>query len=177
MVTYIQLIDLTQNTVYPFLLVVIYLIYISGDGIIKSSDRLPHIRKTNFSYSSTIIVWMNALGVSIIYTSLPSSVSIFKVKSTDPSSVVGDAASSLSMMQSSLLPLSNIIPLAVFSLFYFRNRWDPRTSQYFFVLEVSGYIGLNVLWRCSCFSSFDHTQTPIVPNIFIRALIDRQVVT
>ena len=100
-------------------------------------------------YSSSILVCMDALGMSIIDTSLPSSASIKEVKSTDSRNAVGEAASYLSMAPSCLLPLATIINLKTLSLFSFRNRLESGTSLYYYLMRVNGYSGSNVLQRCS----------------------------
>ena len=84
------------------------------------SVGLPLIQDITLSYSSSILVWINVLGVSIIATSLPSSVSIVEFISTDLSTVVGDETSYLSMAPYFLLPPYNILPLG----FFLSSLWE-----------------------------------------------------
>jgi hypothetical protein len=73
------------------------------------------------SFSSSILVWMKAFGMSTTATSRLSSASMMQVSSTDLVATVGELASSLLMKSRRLLRPATVRPLIAPAHFCLRN--------------------------------------------------------
>ena len=123
------------------------------------------IRSPSLSSSSTA-VWMNALGISQVATSLFSFASMPAVSRIESVITVGLAASSALIQLRCLLPFAQCLALIRPSFFSTRKISDSSALAFSVGVIVATSIGCQQDLSCSCFISPFAASNPFCLNFF-----------